>query len=160
MQKIKKIGIIHLSNFSFTMIVTNILEEYLEEYCIPTVGVISTMDPVTLIDENIESLIIGDMIEDDHPNQRLISWLKHFSDLSSQSHQKLNLIAVYCIGEPTENYELELKLFFQKYFASVFIYSPNLYINIADSRVSLEEHLVPKIKRFSSEIISKILISS
>ena len=111
MQITKKIGIIHISNFSFTMIVANLLEEFLAEYCDLMVGLISTMDPTIFTDEKVDTLIIGDIIENNLPNPELLSWLKYYSFRSKQDHHKLKIIAIYCIGVPSKAYKLKWQRF-------------------------------------------------
>ena len=150
----KKIGIIHTSNYSFSMIVANLLEEFLAEYCDLIVGLVSTMDPKIIIDEEVDTLIIGDIISNNLPNLDLLSWLKNFSFLSLKDHKQIKTIIMYCVGTPSKAYELEWQKFFQENFISVSIYSPVLYVEVIPSQYSLENHLINKIKQFSKCIVS------
>ena len=148
-----KVGIIHRDNFGYSMIVANILEDYLENNFNVIVGNARKIDPALFVEEKLDALIIGDIVAEIIPSLEIKNWLVNFSRLSRINNLHIKRMSVYCIGLTDINIEPIWNEFLQKYFNLENIYPPILHLKLSRSDLTLENEAIELIKNYSIDLM-------
>lgn len=130
------------------------LQDYMENYFDVSLGNINKIDPVSIVEEKPDALIIGDIIGDIAPSLEIRNWLVNFSKISEKNKFHLKGMSAFCIGSVNENIELHWREFLQNLLN---INDKNfilLHLKLIKSNFALENGATELIKRFSIDFMN------
>ena len=112
------------------------------------------MDPAFLVEEKLDYLIIGDVIEKEKiPSPELYNWMVKFSELCKIKKLIIKTISCYCVISK----EIDVKPFWINFFRennfSLAIFPPILQLKLKEGGFTLEKNVLKSVKDYSNEFI-------
>ena len=99
-----KLWIIHKEEIGFSRIIAEAIQDFLYDYVEVSVGNVNKMKPYFLVEEKLDFLIIGDIIEGDViPSPELQTWLIQFSKLCTNNELSLKSLSVFNVNSTEFN---------------------------------------------------------
>jgi len=110
------------------------------------------MEPLFLLEEKIDFLIIGDTIEDNNvPSLGFQDWLARFAEQCRKNEQNIKSVSAYFITSPEIDVKKPWIDFYRKNPFSLAIFPPILHFKLKE--LTLEKSVIKSIKDYSNEFI-------
>ncbi|MFX0075918.1 MAG: hypothetical protein ACFE96_10780, partial [Candidatus Hermodarchaeota archaeon] len=123
-----------------------------------SVGNANRIDPAFLVEEELDFLIIGDIIEEEIiPSPEIQDWFNKFSELCDSAQLIIKSISGYCVCSPNfdvNHYWINL---FQQNNLSLTIFPPILKLNIKKGGLTLENNVLQLVKDYSNDFIEFLI---
>jgi len=149
-----KLWIIHKEGIGFSRIIAETLQDFLNDYIEVSVGNVNKIDPAFLVEENVDYLIIGDVIEGEKiPSPKLQDWISKFSELCKKNQLVIKSISSYYVSST----EIDIKHLWIKLFRenniSLAILPPVLQLQTEKGGLTLEKNVLKSVKDYSNDFI-------
>ena len=123
-----------------------------------SVGYVNKIDPAFLVEEKLEYLIIGDVIEEEKiPSPELLNWLVKFSELCKKRPLVINSISSYWVTSEKNDMKPIWIKFFRDYNLSIGIFPPVLQLKLKEGGLNLEKNGLKSVKDYSNEFIEFLI---
>ena len=149
--------IIYKNGIGFSRIIAEMLQDRLEDYVDVNVGKVENIDPSYLLEEKVDLLIVGDIINENVPNLKLKNWLLNYMNISDQKSHELQYISGYYItltNAPIKPSWIEI---IQNDIRSKQKCLPILHLKLDREICKLENESSELIKNYSNDIIECIV---
>ena len=112
------------------------------------------IEPAFLVEEKLEYLIIGDVIEEEKiPSPKIKDWVIKFSELSKRNQLIIKSVSYYYVTSTNiESKSLWIN-FLQENNFFVSIYPPFLKLKLKESGFNLEDNAFKSVKDYSNDFI-------
>ena len=152
-----KLWIIYNNGIGFSKIVSEMLQERLEDYIEVFVGNSENNSPLSLIEEKLDFLIIGDVIRKENFDVEIQNWISTFLDISNKMGQYIKAISGFYVQTSISNNIPSWVEFLQKNLKTTKLYPQiaNLRLNI--SNFTLENDVSNILNKYSKMYIDYIL---
>jgi hypothetical protein len=151
-----KLWIIYKDGIGLARLVAEMLQDRLENFLDVSVGEASKIDPVFLIEEKPDLLIIGDIIQENKSSKEISNWMKKFQEMSDKLQFSLKTTSAFFIT--TDNREITAdwgeKIRNNSSYGS--ITPPFMHFNLNTTNLLLEGTF-DKVKKFSDGILKIVL---
>lgn len=119
-----------------------------------SVGNVNKIDPAFLVEEKLDFLIIGDVIEGEKiPSPELQDWLIKFSELCKRNQLVINSISSYYVNSTDIDVKhLWIELFRENNFSSS-LFPPVLQLKMEEGGLTLEKNVFKSVKDYSNDFI-------
>jgi len=92
-----KLWIIYKDGIGFSMVIAEMLQDRLEDYIDVFIGNAKKIDPSFLVEEMLDYLIIGDVINEPLPSLEIQNWLIKYKEITKSSNLILKAISGFCV---------------------------------------------------------------
>jgi len=152
-----KLWIIYKEGIGFSRIIAEMLQDYLEDYIDVYVGNAKKIDPVFLVGEKLDYLIIGDIIGETIPNLEIHNWLLKYWDISKKKKIALKAISgFYVILVDISVEPLWVEFLHDNVKAELF-FPPVLRLRLNKADLALENRALELVKGYSHAFIEFLL---
>jgi len=119
-----------------------------------SIGNVNKIEPAYLVEEKVDFLIIGDVIEDEKiPSPELQEWLVKFSELCKKNQLVINSISSYCVNSTEVDVKHIWNNFYRENNFSLALFPPLLQLKMEEGGLTLEKNVLKLIKDYSSDFI-------
>ena len=119
-----------------------------------SVGNASKIDPAFLVEEKVDYLIIGDVIEGEKiPSSEIQGWICQFSKLCKNKQLVLNSISSYFVNSRDIDVKHLWIDFFRENNCSLALFPPVLHLKMEESGLTLEKDVFKSVKDYSNDFI-------
>lgn len=119
-----------------------------------SVGNVNKIDPIFLVEEKVDFLIIGDVVEGQvFPSPKLQSWLSEFSEQCNNNQLIIKSISGYFVNSTEIDAEQLWINFFRENNFSLAFHPPLLQLKMKKDGLSLEKNVLKSVKDYSNEFI-------
>ncbi|UCC19457.1 MAG: hypothetical protein JSV62_15365 [Promethearchaeota archaeon] len=123
-----------------------------------SVGNINKIEPAFLVEEKLDFLIVGDVIDTERiPSPELQNWLTQFSELCTKSQVVIKSISSYFISSADIDVKHLWINFFQENNFSLAIFPPVLQLKLEEEGLSLEKNVLKSVKDYSNDFIESYI---
>lgn len=123
-----------------------------------SVGNINKIEASFLVEEEVDFLIIGDIIDSEEvPSPELQDWLVNFLELCNQNKLVLKSISNYCVTSTEIDAKNPWINFFRKNFFSLPVFPPILQLKLKSGGLALEKNVIKSVKDYSNEFIEFLI---
>ena len=152
-----KLWIIYHNGISFSKLIAGMLQDRWEDYIDVDVGKAKKIDPVYLVEEKLDFLIIGDIINKEIPSLEIQNWLLKYGEISNQKKFTLKAVSGFYVVLPENKVEPFWVEFLQDNVPAEIVFPPilKLKLNLAD--ISLERTTPGLVKKYSNDFIEFII---
>jgi hypothetical protein len=148
-----KLWIIYKNGIGFSKILAEILQDRFEEFIDVDVGKAKMIDPAFVVEEKLDYLIIGDIINDKIPSLEIQDWLHKYRVHS----EKLNLIVKSVSGfyVTRTGYSVDpiWESLLRKNVKAEIIFPPILHLKMDSVNLNLEKGALELVKAYSHNFI-------
>lgn len=152
-----KLWIIYKNGIGFSKIIAEMLQDRLEEYIDVDVGKTKKIDPAFLVEERLDYLIIGDIINKEIPSLELQNWLLKYGEISKINNHILKALSGFYITLTEIKNEPFWVESLQDYINTEIIYPPILRLNLDRAEYALENRTLELVKGYSNTFIEFII---
>jgi hypothetical protein len=118
------------------------------------VGNVNKIDPTFIIEEKLDFLIIGDVIESEKvPSPEFKNWFGNFLDLCEKNQLVIKSVSSYYVTSTDTDLSPVWVRFFQDYNSSLVIFPTVLQIKLKKGGATFEKNILNKVKDYSKEFI-------
>jgi hypothetical protein len=148
-----KLWIIYKDGIGFSKVIAEMIQDRLEDFIDVSVGNAKKIDPISIVEEKFDYLIIGDIISGATPSLEIQNWLIKYWGIS----KTMNLIVKATSGFYISLAGKTIKPFWveslQAYVNAEMIYPPILRLKLKNSGLALENGSLEIIKAYSNDFI-------
>jgi len=148
-----KLWIIYKEGIGFSKIIAEMLQDRLEDSIDVSVGNAKKIDPIFLVEENFDYLIVGDNICNKVPSLEIQNWLLKYREISKNSNLIVKAISGFYIALAdimVEPFWVESLL---DNINAEMIYPPVLRLKLNKAELALENGTLEIIKAYSNDFI-------
>ncbi len=149
--------IINKEEIGFSRLIAEMIQDSLEDYIEVGIGSVKKLEPDSIIEENIDFLIIGDVISKEIPNLEIQKWLIRYREISNNNSDTIKAISGFYITPSDSEIEPSWVDTLQEYINAEMVYPPILSLKINRADLSLENSAHELVKDYLNNIIKKIL---
>ena len=157
MVNIMKVWIIYKNEIKFSKIIVEMIEEYLKDYFDVSVGRASRIAPTLLVEEDIDYLVIGDIINNKIPSREIQNWLLKYREISRKKKIILKMVSGFYVISADIKAEPFWVEFLHNNVKAEIIYPPVLRLNLNIEELALETRVKDLVKNYSYALIKFIL---
>ncbi len=92
-----KLWIIYKGGFVFSKVIAEMLQDRLENYIDVSVGKASKIEPSFIVEEELDYLIIGDIINEIIPSVEIQNWVLKYREISESNNLNLKTLSGFLI---------------------------------------------------------------
>jgi hypothetical protein len=151
-----KLWIIYKGGFVFSKVIAEMLQDHLENYIDVSVGKASKIEPSFIVEENLDYLIIGDIINGTIPSVEIQKWVLKFTEISQDNHLSLEALSGFLISLNGMNKDTLWIKFIQDNIVAERFYPPILHLKLDKTNLATETYVHDLVKEYSSTIIKFI----
>jgi len=155
-----KLWIIYKDGIGFSRIIAELLQDRLDDYIDVSVGNANKIDPVFLVEEKVDYIIIGDNRSKVIPSLEIQNWLLKFSEISKKKNLIIKAISSYYISLDDIPIVPSWLKFLQNNINTEIIYPPILCLKFNLVELVLEKGANDIIKDYSNEFIEFLIKSN
>lgn len=133
------------------------LQDFLEVYIDVDVGNTKKIEPVFLIEEKFDCLIIGDCINEAIPSLKLQNWLLKYREISNSYNLIVKVISGFYIVPSDIKIEPFWVESLQNYINAEIIYPPILRLKLNRREIALKNGAYDIIKEYSNDFIEFLI---
>ncbi|MFW9825933.1 MAG: hypothetical protein ACFFE4_23540, partial [Candidatus Thorarchaeota archaeon] len=145
-----KLWIIYKEGVGLSMIIAEMLQDRLEDYIDVFVGNAKKVDPVFLVEEKLDYLIVGDVINEKTPSSEIQNWLTKYSKVSKNKNLIVRAVSGYYVALTNGTIQPSRFTFQLRNILADNIYPPILSLKINKADLSLENGSLESINEFSN----------
>jgi hypothetical protein len=148
-----KLWIIYKEGIGFSRIVAEMLQDRLEDYIEVSVGNAKKIDPAFLVEEKLDYLIIGDVINEVIPNFDIKNWLLKYWEIAKKYNLILKAISGFYVALTDNMVKPSWVEFLQDNLDAEIIHPPLLRLKLNRRELALEDGALELIKDHSNAFI-------
>lgn len=152
-----KVWIIYKEGIGFSKFIAETLQDRLEDYIDVSVGNANKIDPTFLVEEKLDCLIIGDIINEEIPSLEIQNWLTEYSEISKKNKLTVKTVSGFYISLPRISVEPFWIEFLQEYVNAEKIFPPILHLNFNSAELALEDGALVLIKNYTNEFFEYLV---
>ena len=133
------------------------LQDRLEDYIDVSVGNAKRIEPVFLIEEKLDYLIIGDTVSDVIPSLEIQNWLLKYGEISKKSNLIIKTISGFYVALADIQVEPSWIEFLQDNVNAEIIYPPILHLKFNKAELVLEDGALELIKDYTNDFIEFLI---
>lgn len=152
-----KLWIIYKERLGFSKVIAEMLQDRLEDYIDVSVGNAEKVDPIFLVEEKIDYLIIGDNTSETNLSLEIQNWLLKYGEFSEKSNLILKAISIFYITSANILVEPSRLEFFQGIVNAETIYPPILRLKFNTVGLVLEDGALENVKKYSNDFIEFLI---
>ena len=152
-----KLWIIYKGGFLFSKVIAEMLQDRLENYIDVSVGKASKIEPLFIIEEGSDYLIIGDIINGKIPSLEIQKWVLKYAEISEGNNLSLETLSGFLISLNEINKDTIWFEFINKNVMSRTIYPPILLLKLDKKNLASETYVRDQVEEYSSKIIEFII---
>lgn len=152
-----KLWIIYKEGLGFSRIIAEMLQDRLEDYIDVSVGNAKKIDPVFLVEEKLDYLIVGDNISEVMPSLEIQSWLHKYWEISKSNNLTVKVISGFYVALTDITVEPLWVESLQDHVRAEIIYPPILRLKLNLEDYMLENKTPELVKEFSNDFIEFII---
>ncbi len=133
------------------------LQDRLEDYIDVSVGNAKRIEPVFLIEEKLDYLIIGDTVSDVIPSLEIQNWLLKYGEISKKSNLIIKTISGFYVALADIQVEPSWIEFLQDNVNAEIIYPPILHLKFNKAELVLEDGALELIEDYTNDFIEFFL---
>ena len=148
-----KLWIIYKNGIGFSKIIAEMLQDRLDDYLDVSVGNAKKIDPILLIEEKFDCLIIGDVINEAIPSSEIQNWLLKYREISNNCNLIVKAISGFYVAPSDIKTEPSWIGFLQENIKAEMIYPPILNLKLNREAIALEDGALELVKAYSKDFI-------
>ena len=152
-----KLWIIYKNGISYSKILAEMLQDRLEEFIDVDVGKAKMIDPAFLVEEKIDFLIIGDIINEKIPSLEIQNWLEKYRVCSEKSNLIVKAISGFYVSGTENPVDPIWDEFLRENVRTELIYPPILRLKMDRTKLSLEKGALELVKGYSRSFIEYLI---
>ena len=152
-----KLWIIYKEGIGFSKIIAEMLQDRLEDYIDVSVGNAKKIDPVLLVEEKFDYLIIGDVISKEIPSTEIQKWLLKYREISKNNRLIVKIISGFYVAFSDISVEPFWSEFLQDNVNADIIYPPILSLKLNKAELVIEDGALELVKEFANDFIEFII---
>ena len=133
------------------------LQDRLEDYIDVSVGNAEKVDPIFLVEEKIDYLIIGDNTSETNLSLEIQNWLLKYGEISEKSNLIIKAISIFYITSANILVEPSRLEFFQDIVNAETTYPPILRLKFNTVGLVLEDGALEDVKKYSNDFIDFLI---
>lgn len=145
--------IIYKEGIGFSKFIAEMLQDRLEDYIDVSVGSAKKIDPSFLVEERLEYLIIGDIINKGTPSLEIQNWLLKYCEISKKGNLILKVISSFYVALTDIPVERSWVEFLQANVNTDIMYPPILGLKLNRAELALDDGALELIKEYSNNFI-------
>ena len=148
-----KLWIIYKEGIGFSKLIAEMLQDRLEDYIDVSVGNAKKINPIFVVEEKFDYLIIGDTISDVIPSLEIQNWLLKYREISEIKNLTLKAISGFYIALTDITIEPFGVESLQDNINAEMIYPPILHLKLNKAELTLENGALEIVKAYSNDFI-------
>ncbi|MFX0075950.1 MAG: hypothetical protein ACFE96_10940 [Candidatus Hermodarchaeota archaeon] len=152
-----KLWIIYKERLGFSKVIAELLQDRLEDYIDVSVGNAEKVDPIFLVEEKIDYLIIGDNTSETNLSLEIQNWLLKFGEISVKSNLIIKAISIFYITSANILVEPSRLEYYQDILNAETIYPPMLRLKFNTVGLVLEDGAFENVKKYSTDFIEFLI---
>jgi hypothetical protein len=152
-----KLWIIYKEEIIISKIISEMLQDRLEDYMDISVGNAKKLDPAFIVEEKLDYLIIGDTISETIPSVEIQEWLLKYREISKINNLILKAISGFYIALTDIKNETLWAEFLQDNINTEIIYPPILCLKLKNAESPLKIGVLEIVKDYSNDLIEFLL---
>ena len=148
-----KLWIIYKGGFVFSKVIAETLQDRLENYIDVSVGKASKIKPSFIVEEGLDYLIIGDIINETIPSMEIQNWVLKYGEISKGNNLSLKALSGFLILLNERKKASIWVDFIHKNTKTEIIYPPILCLKLDKTNLAFETCVHGIVKDYSSKII-------
>ena len=152
-----KLWIIYKDGIGFSKMIAEMLQDRLEDYLDVSVGNAKKIDPSFLVEERLDYLIIGDVVNGTTLNLEIQNWFVKFWEISKNRNLTLKLVSGFYVILTNNSIHPLWVNFFQDNVKAENIYPPILRLKLNIAEVSLENGTLELVNEYSNDFIDFLI---
>ncbi|MFX0177681.1 MAG: hypothetical protein ACFE85_15825 [Candidatus Hodarchaeota archaeon] len=152
-----KLWIIYKEGIVISKTIAEMIQDRLEDYIEISVGTANKTDPLSLIDEELDYLIIGDIFGEKIPSLEIQNWVLKYSEDSILCNKELQALSGFYVSLTEMENELIWIEFLRKYIKAKLIFPPILCLKLKKSELPLKIGALEIVKDYSNDFIEYLL---
>lgn len=133
------------------------LQDRLEDYIDVSVGNAEKVDPIFLVEEKIDYLIIGDNTSETNLSLEIQNWLLKYGEISKKGNLIIKAISIFYITSTNILVEPSRLEFFQDIVNAETRYPPILCLKFNPVEIVLEDGVIEKVKDYANNFIEYLI---
>ncbi len=152
-----KLWIIYKEGIGFSKLIAEMLQDRLEDYIDVSVGNAKKIDPAFVVEERLNYLIIGDVINKVIPSLEIQNWLLKYREISKKENLIVNAISGFYVALTDITIEPFWIEFLQDNVRAEIIYPPLLRLELNRTELVLENGAYDIVKDYTNEFIDFLI---
>ncbi|MFX1490415.1 MAG: hypothetical protein ACFFBI_14785 [Promethearchaeota archaeon] len=155
-----KLWIIYREEIVISKAIAEMIQDRLEDYLEVSVGTASKTDPLSLADEELDFMIIGDIIGEKAPSLEIQNWVLRYRENSILSNKELQALSGFYVSlTEVENDSIWIE-FLRNNIKAKLIFPPILCLKLKMSDLPVEIGALEIVKDYSNDFIEYLLNKS
>lgn len=152
-----RLWIIYKEGIVISKTMAEMIEDRLEDYIEVSVGTANKTDPLSLIDEELDYMIIGDIIRERVPSLEIQNWVLKYSEVSKVYNKELQVLSGFYVSLTEMENDLIWIEFLKKNINAKVIFPPILYLKLSRSDLPVKIRALEIVKDYSNDFIEYLL---
>ena len=152
-----KLWIIYKEGILITKIIAEMLQDLLEDYMDVSVGNAKKIDPSFLLEEKLDYLIIGDILNETIPSVEIQNWLLKYWKISKKKEINLKAVSGFYIVLSDISVEPFWVEYLNNNVKAEVIFSPILRLKLKSAELAVENGALEIVKDYSNDFIEYLL---
>ena len=152
-----KLWIIYKEGILITKIIAEMLQDLLEDYMDVSVGNAKKIDPSFLLEEKLDYLIIGDILNETIPSVEIQNWLLNYWKISKKKEINLKAVSGFYIVLSDISVEPFWVEYLNNNVKAEVIFSPILRLKLKSAELAVENGALEIVKDYSNDFIEYLL---
>jgi len=148
-----KLWIIYKEEIGFSRMIAEMLQDRLEDYIDVYVGNAKRIDPIFLVEESFDCLIIGDVIIETIPSSEIQDWMLKYREIAEKNNLVVKKVSGFYVAPSDIKTEPSWIGFLQENIKAEMIYPPILNLKLNREAIALEDGALELVKAYSKDFI-------
>jgi hypothetical protein len=148
-----KLWIIYKDGIGFSKMVAELLQDRLEDFIDVSVGNAKKIDPIFVLEEKCDYLIIGDVITGVIPSSVIQNWLNKYREIAETKNITIKAVSGFCIALTDITIDPFWIESLQTNINAEIIFPPILRLKLNREELALENDSLEIIKAYSNDFI-------
>ena len=148
-----KLWIIYKDGIGFSKIIAEMLQDRLEDFIDVSVGNAKKIDPIFMVEEKCDYLMIGDVISGPIPSLEIQKWLNKCREISKTENIIVKVVSGFCITLTDITIDPYWVESLQTNINAEIIFPPILHLKLNKEELALENDSLEKIRTYSNDFI-------
>ena len=146
-----KLWIIYKEGIGFSRMIAEMLQDRLEDYIDVYIGNAKRIEPVFLVEERFDCLIIGDVLSKEIPSLEIQNWLLNYRKISKINNLVVKTLSGFYVAPSDIKIEPLWIESLQENIKAEMVYPPILSLKLNRANLSLEDGALELVKSYSND---------
>lgn len=137
--------------------IAEMLQDRLEDIIDVYVGNAKKIDPLFLVEERFDCLIIGDVISEAIPSSEIQDWMLKYREISKNNNLIVKIVSGFYVAPSDIKTEPSWTEFLQENIKAEMIYPPIFNLKLNTVKFALEDGALELIKAYSNDFIESFV---